>query len=402
MMYRPEMYRSWIKTLVFGSLGLTCSLVADFSLAQTQNAETVFGQAVHQYFGGQYQEAVDDLSVALEAGIEDPRLYYYRGLSQLQMGDQAAAEADFAMGAEIEAQYAGRRNFNIGRSLMRVQGATRMMIENARAQARLQSEELVNQSRPVNRRQALNLLQQRAATNSADASVAESMPAARPNLPDLSNVVDPTAPFSDNVPLPPPRTESNENDPIEEPAGNDPFGQPAEAEPADEPFNVPENTQPADDPFAEPADTPADEPADDPFGQPSDQPADEPAMEEPATDPFSQPTEDPFPPSNNPFSEPAGNETPTPAADPFAEPAEATGTGNNSTTIPANVRGGKVLSGLFGALAAPVRKAANAGANAMQNLPGGLPGQQPPAGFDEPDFGEQPGGNPFGNEDPFK
>lgn len=351
-----------------GALGLACVLISDVGLAQNVDAEKVFGQAVHQYFAGEYTDAVEDLSLALDAGAMDPRLYYYRGLAHLELDHPEAAKEDFQAGAELEMLFEGKRQFNIGRSLMRVQGATRMMIERARAEAKTKKDERLLQGTAINRRAALAAL--RAAQVGSDdgqAVVPDEASAPRPNLPDLSSIDDPTAPFGDQplmVPADP--TTGSDDESLPPPAEEDPFAEPAtDAAGGTDPFAEPNNgaadSPPADDPFAEPAG----DAAADPFAEPENPPAD---------DPFAEPTQD------NP-------------------PADGSTT---STEIPENVRGGKVLSRFFGVLTSPVRKAAKAGANAIENAsPSGLPGADSGAEF--PGQGNPPGGNPPGGfgDDPF-
>ena len=55
-----------------------------------------YGSGVHAYFSNDYQRAYDDLTQAVEAGTQDPRAYYFRGLAARKLGLLDEAEADFS------------------------------------------------------------------------------------------------------------------------------------------------------------------------------------------------------------------------------------------------------------------------------------------------------------------
>ena len=383
-MHRSGKLRSSLRGLVVGSLGLGCLLMANVGLAQETDAEKVFGLAVHQYFAGEYSEAISDLSLALDGGAVDPRLYYYRGLAKLQQGDEEAAKSDFMAGAKLEARFDGQRNFNVGRSLMRVQGATRMMIEEARAEAKASVASDLAETMPLNRRAALAALKaqlEQSEVESDGSSAPVALP--RPNLPDLSGVNDPMAPFSDAPAIDP----ASESPVLEQPA------QPAPA--MDDPFAEPTGnaSPPMDDPFGEPANgTPAAAPADDPFAEPGNAaPAEIPASDDPFAEPASE-----TPAGDDPFAEPPAK----PASDdPFAEPAKDTTAGNGSS-VSSDVRPRKVFASLLGALTAPVRKAAAASAKTVHSLgPGVIPAGNGPEmnGPGMPSNDDPFGDDPFGD-----
>lgn len=190
----------WIKRpLLIGSIGLGL-VVGSESLGpncifgqQRISSEKIFGQNVHRFFDGQYDDVINQTSLAIEAGSIDPRLYYFRGLAHSQMGNTVMAEMDFEQGAILELRQEGKRNYNIGRSLMRVQGASRMMIEDARSQARLNRNILqadaMAERRSISDVNGVDGLRQNGAAR-GDFQ-------ARPNLPDVSRVNDPSAPFAE-------------------------------------------------------------------------------------------------------------------------------------------------------------------------------------------------------------
>ena len=57
--------------------------------------DAAFGAGVHSYNTGSYSSAFDDLSQAIHGGSTDPRAYYFRGLTQLKLGRELEAQADF-------------------------------------------------------------------------------------------------------------------------------------------------------------------------------------------------------------------------------------------------------------------------------------------------------------------
>lgn len=94
-----------------------------------------YGDGVHAYFAGDYDRAYEDLTQAIEAGTDDPRAFYFRGLAALRLGRSDEAEADFTAGADRESQGLGA--WPVGRSLERIQGADRLCLERHRVRARV-------------------------------------------------------------------------------------------------------------------------------------------------------------------------------------------------------------------------------------------------------------------------
>lgn len=119
--------------------GLGMLAMASPSRAEAQSAvlSEIYGRGVHAYHSGQYQQATQWLSMAIDNGYQDPRAYYFRGLVAAASGRGYEAESDFKMGADLEAK--GTFGDLVGRSLSRVQGSTRLQLEQIRDQARLQA-----------------------------------------------------------------------------------------------------------------------------------------------------------------------------------------------------------------------------------------------------------------------
>ena len=96
----------------------------------------MYGSGVHAYFSQDYVKAYEHLNSAIEAGTADPRCYYYRGLAYVKLGREPEAEMDFAKGAKLESRDIDRF-YNVARSLERIQGSTRLVMEQHRTKARL-------------------------------------------------------------------------------------------------------------------------------------------------------------------------------------------------------------------------------------------------------------------------
>jgi len=124
------------------SMAIAAGAIAGGSLAAAEfvgeeplAVRSAIGDGMHAYHAGQYDRAYDDLTNAIEAGTDDPRGYYFRGLASLRMGRTSEAQADFTTGADRELANGGVRR--VSQSLERVQGPDRLTLERYRARARL-------------------------------------------------------------------------------------------------------------------------------------------------------------------------------------------------------------------------------------------------------------------------
>ena len=109
--------------------------LANFSLAQDPLDE-MYGQAVHSYFRGDRGHAEELLNEVIDAGSQDPRAYYFRGLCQ-SYGGIDVSNPDFERAAQLEVE--GKKVVNVGKALERIQGQARVAIEKTRSRARLAS-----------------------------------------------------------------------------------------------------------------------------------------------------------------------------------------------------------------------------------------------------------------------
>ena len=111
-------------------LALICCSVKMPAAAQDYVLNELYGNGVHAFFSGNHEEALNFLDEAVEEGSRDPRVFYFRALILDQAGLEEKAKAAFHQGAELEA--ADPNVFPVGRSLERVQGRQRHLLESHR------------------------------------------------------------------------------------------------------------------------------------------------------------------------------------------------------------------------------------------------------------------------------
>ncbi|MEE2639439.1 MAG: hypothetical protein VX768_02320 [Planctomycetota bacterium] len=250
----------------------TCSgLTAEDELAITE----LYGQAVHAYFDGSYEEAHKNLTGAIELGTDDPRVYYFRGLAKMKLGRAEEAGKDFEEGGRLEAQGAAQF-YPIGRSLERIQGSERAMIEKIRKQARIQI-----------RLREKKIEAARLEAFKRDEKLRNSGKPVKLGDPSESAKSD-EDPFGTSGAAKAPANKTP--DPAEQPAEKKPAGN---ADPFAEPEKKPAGNA---DPFAEPEKKPAGNA--DPFAEPEKKPAGN-------ADPFAEPEKKPAG-NSDPFSEKSG------------------------------------------------------------------------------------------------
>ncbi|RMF92884.1 MAG: hypothetical protein D6741_14435 [Planctomycetota bacterium] len=114
-----------------------CAVIGTGTIwAQSAVLSHYYGLGVHAYFAGDYAKAFQHLTTAIDNGSEDPRCYYYRGLTYLRLGREDEAKLDFEQGAKLEAADVSGF-YSVGRSLERVQGPERHLLQKYRLEARL-------------------------------------------------------------------------------------------------------------------------------------------------------------------------------------------------------------------------------------------------------------------------
>ncbi|MCE9606460.1 MAG: hypothetical protein K8U03_16315 [Planctomycetia bacterium] len=121
-------------------LVLTSVVVTSFSGALRAEVNDkiltdVYHQGLKTFYAGQYAEAHDVFTQAIDGGTKDPRAYYFRGLANSRLGRAANAKADFEKGAVIEGKDFDVF-FNVSTALERIQGNERRTLESYRAAGR--------------------------------------------------------------------------------------------------------------------------------------------------------------------------------------------------------------------------------------------------------------------------
>ena len=120
-------------------------------------AENLYGQAVHAYFDGDYEGAVNLLTHVDELDpknlYKDPRPYFFLGLAYCQLRQTELADEAFKKAAKIEQESLAARDFDVSGALRRIQGAQRLRIEEYRKEAKSVREEKEQKSFEVKYRE---------------------------------------------------------------------------------------------------------------------------------------------------------------------------------------------------------------------------------------------------------
>src|SRR5262249_35559113 len=109
-------------------LVVSLTLCAGGLLADDVLLGQIYGTGVHSFNQGDFVGAYNALSSAIKGGTNDPRAYYFRGLTYLKLGRDDEAKADFEKGAELEVADSANE-FPVNRSLERIQGKPRQVLE---------------------------------------------------------------------------------------------------------------------------------------------------------------------------------------------------------------------------------------------------------------------------------
>ncbi|HEY2761323.1 MAG TPA: hypothetical protein VGI75_11280, partial [Pirellulales bacterium] len=111
-------------------IAVSC-LIAISAHADDVVLEQIYGDGVHAFNAGDYTSAYNALTSAIKGGTQDPRAYYFRGLTYLHLGRDDEAKSDFEKGAELEVSDSANY-YPVNRSLERIQGGPRQLLEHYR------------------------------------------------------------------------------------------------------------------------------------------------------------------------------------------------------------------------------------------------------------------------------
>ncbi len=185
--------RLLVSTCAIAGLVLTSTALAQPSISNT--TERLYGQGVHAYFAGHLDQAMVHFNQAASMGSQDPRVFYFRGLTHTSLGDGAAAKSDFDLGATYEAN-STLRYYPVNQSLQRVQGYVRMQIEESRNQAEYAYSRTAGTQVQIQNRIIVNrpgTAQAAAPGLVFDSSPRVQNPPPQINFPDVSGVEEPTS-----------------------------------------------------------------------------------------------------------------------------------------------------------------------------------------------------------------
>lgn len=93
-----------------------------------------FGEAYHAFWQGDYAAALRLLETALQADDQDARVWYYKGLAELRIGQNEASYQSLAVAIRLHRANTVESS-SVNKSLERVQGSLRMELEAARVRA---------------------------------------------------------------------------------------------------------------------------------------------------------------------------------------------------------------------------------------------------------------------------
>ena len=99
------------------------------------SSEQLYSAGVQAFHAQRYADAVGFFDRIERLGAQDPRAFFFRGLSHSRSGNVAAATADYETAAAMELTVAGR-TYSVPKALERIQGRERMVIEQYRRAAK--------------------------------------------------------------------------------------------------------------------------------------------------------------------------------------------------------------------------------------------------------------------------
>jgi tetratricopeptide (TPR) repeat protein len=96
------------------------------------SAQKHYGAGLRAYGAGNFDEAAEQFTRAIQLDRKCPEYYYFRSLAYLSVGDKAQAINDAEKGVLIESRLSHSARMEVSRSLIRVQGPNRLWLEGYR------------------------------------------------------------------------------------------------------------------------------------------------------------------------------------------------------------------------------------------------------------------------------
>lgn len=155
-MFSSTMFRNIAATAATVAIAATLLFCAAEACARDADSlAQQYGKGVHAYFAGDYAGTLLELTRAINSGSKDPRCHYFRALALVKLGQADRADSDMAQGAELE--ILDRDGYYpVNRSLERVQGRSRLVLEEHRRRAR---QAAVEREKEINRKRYEQLRQ---------------------------------------------------------------------------------------------------------------------------------------------------------------------------------------------------------------------------------------------------
>jgi len=97
-----------------------------------QSARKHFGHGCGQFHAGHLEDALDGFVNAVQLAPDQPLYWYFRALTHRCLGDNQRALHDVLMGAHFERIYEVRHRISVDRTLVNVQGESRIWLESFR------------------------------------------------------------------------------------------------------------------------------------------------------------------------------------------------------------------------------------------------------------------------------
>jgi hypothetical protein len=134
------MYKNFLLSaaviLFFVRLSVADTPADEFTIAN--EAEVLYGKGVHEFFDGNYKEAITIFDRVEYLSSSDPRPYFFMAIARYRLdADSAEADKYFKKAAKLEWEGRAVREYDVSDALRRIQGKERLHVEQYRTQAKV-------------------------------------------------------------------------------------------------------------------------------------------------------------------------------------------------------------------------------------------------------------------------